>query len=484
MVVDPISTMFDLNNNYDKVRDHSLDMSAHRPRSPSMSSSECDEEYYVHVKQESDRMVEDKPVNSLGSFSLEYVTQEGQNNQVSKVADTTSNTRQQCAPTAGPALNHSPSENVVNIQLNYDPDQALDPESWDSNLHTVSLHRSMEHLASDVLNIKESLIRMQKYIAGKLIDGTKANEVKDLIGIGKALWEFISMVYESHWDALYTDDNNTSLRSKISLKFIPQVKNIPALGKSKDVAKLTFVLSIPPPILAKTLKEVREISKFFKKIGNSALKKSYAQASTSKQNSNVTSSNIVMNTLKIKEMFPNLPNKKIDSIQKVINSLNDKLKPRFNMTTKGPSHKQVIVPMSNNLGKRFTKDSSSHIININCALKNIKSNTCADFICADNKGVIISTNNVASNSNLHEIKKYAKNSLSANNDSIASPRLPQSKSYLKIVGILYFIDKSNTCVTSEDIECILKNNRIFNDIVLVSKPYIIKVSPKSDMVII
>ena len=74
MVVDPISTMFDLNNNYDKVRDHSLDMSAHRPRSPSMSSSECDEEYYVHVKQESDRMVEDKPVNSLGSFSLEYAT--------------------------------------------------------------------------------------------------------------------------------------------------------------------------------------------------------------------------------------------------------------------------------------------------------------------------------------------------------------------------------------------------------------------------
>jgi len=154
------------------------------------------------------------------------------------------------------------------------------------------------------------------------------------------------------------------------------------------------------------------------------------------------------------------------------------------MTTKGPSHKQVIVPMSNNLGKRFTKDSSSHIININRALKSIKSNTCADFIYADNKGIIISTNNITSNSDLQEIEKYVKNSLSANDDSIASPKLSQSKSCLKIVGISYFVDKSNTHVTFENIECILKNNHIFNDIVLVSKPCIIKISSKSDMAIV
>ena len=103
------------------------------------------------------------------------------------MANTTSNMRQQCAPTVGSALNHPPSENIVNIQLNYDANQALDPESWDSNFHAVSLHRSIEYLASNVLNIKESLFRMQKYIAGKSIDGTKANDVKDIIGMGKAL---------------------------------------------------------------------------------------------------------------------------------------------------------------------------------------------------------------------------------------------------------------------------------------------------------
>ena len=154
------------------------------------------------------------------------------------------------------------------------------------------------------------------------------------------------------------------------------------------------------------------------------------------------------------------------------------------MTTKGLSHKQVIIPISCNLSKRFIKDLSLHVININWVLKSIKSNICADFICADNKNIIISTNNVAVNSDLQEIEKYVKISLATNNDNISFPQLPQFKSYLKIVGISYFVDKSNICISFKDIECILKNNHIFNDIVLTSKPRIIKVSPRLDIAII
>jgi len=44
----------------------------------------------------------------------------------------------------------------------------------------------MEHLASDVKNIKDSLSRMCKYILGKSIDGDKANEVQDLKNVGKS----------------------------------------------------------------------------------------------------------------------------------------------------------------------------------------------------------------------------------------------------------------------------------------------------------
>jgi len=278
-------------------------------------------------------------------------------------------------------------------------------------------------------------------------------------------------------------ENNTTFRSKVKAKFNPQTRKSPIPSNDKDTAKLTFVLPIPLSILAKLLKEIKEISKYFKKIENLILKKFYSHASSNLTNNNNTSS-IAMNTLKIKEAFPKLLNKKIDTIQKVINKNKDKPKLRINMTTKGPLCKQIIILMSNELGKRFTKDSALHIININCILKNIKSNICADYISSDNKGVNIVTNNVASNSDLQEIEKYVKQSLDDNSNTIAFTRLSQSKSYLKIFGIPYYIDKSNTHITTEDMFDILKNTHIFNEIILASRPCIIKVSPKSDMAIV
>ena len=106
-----------------------------------------------------------------------------------------------------------------------------------------------------------------------------------------------------------------------------------------------------------------------------------------------------METLKIKEAFPNLQNKKIEQVQKLISG-NSKPKLYINMTTKRPSCKQVIVPMNIDNIRKFLKDSSTHIININSALKSIKSNVMADFIWIDDKGIVISTNNVASPSDL------------------------------------------------------------------------------------
>ena len=87
---------------------------------------------------------------------------------------------------------------MINIQLNYDIDQALDPKSWDSNFHAISLYRSIEYLVSDVKNIKDYLFRMHKYILGKAIEGNKVNSVKDFEGVGKAAWKFILFLYEVH----------------------------------------------------------------------------------------------------------------------------------------------------------------------------------------------------------------------------------------------------------------------------------------------
>ena len=226
----------------------------------------------------------------------------------------------------------------------------------------------------------------------------------------------------------------------------------------------------------KSPKEINEISKYFKKNPSSTQKKSYTQASSNR-------SNTARETLKIKEAFPSLQNKKIKLVQEIISS-EDKLKPHINMTTKRPSHKQVIVPMSIDNTNKFVKESCVHITNINRTLKNIKSDVIADFICVENKSMIISTNKVASLLDLQSIKKYIKNTHYIEVEQMEFLRLSQSKSYLKIIGILYLSKQTNTHITSNDIEKILKNIYIFNNIVLASKPRVIKVSPKSNIAIV
>ena len=134
--------------------------------------------------------------------------------------------------------------------------------------------------------------------------------------------------------------------------------------------------------------------------------------------------------------------------------------------------------------RKFLNDLSIHIINIDYTLKNILSNTIADFIHVDDKDVIITTNNVSFQSNLQEIEKYVKNFPTTDIEQVSSPRLLQSKSYLKIVGISYISKRSNTCISSEEVKNILKINHIFNNIILISKLHVIKVSPKSDIAII
>ena len=91
------------------------------------------------------------------------------------------------------------------------------------------------------------------------------------------------------------------------------------------------------------------------------------------------------------------------------------------MTTKGPFHKQIIVLMNKEAANMYIKNASSHISSINYALKSIKSNILADFICINDKRIIISTNNITSPSNLQEIEKCIKNSLLNDGDQVSSP---------------------------------------------------------------
>ena len=264
------------------------------------------------------------------------------------------------------------------------------------------------------------------------------------------------------------------------LKFtlrIQEVKN--KFKKNKLTDKPASFVKLPPPILAKTPKEINEISKFFKKNSQpkdkSDNRKLYAQALASFTN--------IKKILKIKETFPNLHAKKIENIQKVINN-NGKLKPKLNMTMKDSLRKQVIVSISNENKIKFIKSSSTHIMNFNRVLTGIKLEVMAEFVHSDQAGIIIVTNKVSSSLNLQTIKKYVKNSNYIDAKKVKVPCLPQSKLYLKIIDIPYMIENTNTLISANVIETIIKNNYIFNNIVIALKSHIIKVSLKSNIAII
>ena len=81
----------------------------------------------------------------------------------------------------------------------------MEPELWSGSFHPIFLHSSIEHFASNTKNIKVSLNFLAKYVQGKQINGNKVNDLDDFDGIGDAIWNFISSVYTSKWDALFTD---------------------------------------------------------------------------------------------------------------------------------------------------------------------------------------------------------------------------------------------------------------------------------------
>jgi len=78
------------------------------------------------------------------------------------------------------------------------------------------------------------------------------------------------------------------------------------------------------------------------------------------------------------------------------------------MTIKSSSRKQVIIPMNANNSEAIILQESTHISNINRLLKGMKSEILADFICSNNKGVVIMTNKAAATSDLSIIRKYIK----------------------------------------------------------------------------
>ena len=484
-------------DNFDEVRGRTNSHNSSSSRDTSMSSTKSSVAYHERMEQNNGMDVDDPPKDSSPELSYE-TTQE----KVTRLGMATENqmnmrpTQVNLAPNSCPQCGSGNHPNMtpphgstaqdkesafINVPLPYDPNAPMDPEIWNGGFHPISLHGSIEHIASDAKSIKDSLKFMAKYISNKQVQLSKANDLDDLDGIGDVVWLFISSVYDSNWNVLFTDNKTNTLRKKIAYKFTPRVQVTPHKN-SKEINKPSpaSIERIPPLIPAKSLKEANIISKFFKNkdldASTTAKTKFYVQVS--RQNTSTT------DVIKIKKTFPSIGAEKIDQINDIIKGV-PKQKSCIQMTTKGPSCKQVIIFMGNENNINFIKNSFIHVTNLNRNLRNTKSEVLVDFIHSDPLGIMVVTNKVSLPSDLLIIENYVKNSESIDFTQVNSPYLPQSKFYLKIIGIPYFSHSNmQDRLTSNNIEHIIKQNHIFNNVTLVSKLRVIKVSPKLDMTII
>ena len=135
------------------------------------------------------------------SHALLYKITQEKAFQVSKVANTNNS---MVTTTPQYVLSEHPNiistyvdDAVINIQLQYDLNTPTEPNLWDGSFHPISLHSSIEHIASDSKNIKDLLNFMAKYIVKKQVNLAKSDDLEDFKGIGEVIWNLISLVYQS-----------------------------------------------------------------------------------------------------------------------------------------------------------------------------------------------------------------------------------------------------------------------------------------------
>ena len=247
-------------------------------RSSLILSNTSSVSYYECMEIDSNKL-ENINMESIKSFQLSFTDNSNNSTLVSRVADNSSTDKSKHvfneASTSVPIpSSYSPNNNIsesnnskqslININLLYNMNQAIYQDIWNRNFQLVSLHGILEHLPLDIENIKVSIYYISKYILNRFVERGKVNDFDDLNDVGKVVWEFISTFYNSGWNTLHIE-NKVFLRNKVASKFTLKTINTPKLRNTKTTKKLALVSFLSFSILAKSLKEVRDLTKFFKK---------------------------------------------------------------------------------------------------------------------------------------------------------------------------------------------------------------------------
>ena len=368
--------------------------------------------------------------------------------------------------------------------LDYSEGQLAITSSWDGAHQALSIFGTEDTQSKDSKMILKSIKRIRIYIKHHPTDKVPPKE--DFILVVRNLWKLIDTIYITKWDSLiFEKEKSLTIRKCVGEYIMPYYKQKQLSTPTSNIEINTSISppsaeTTPPPTINISVAPPppnKNIESTVKKAPKSLnMKKSYMQASKSNVSYNIE------DILRVKEAFPALSVNEVGKMLKIKNSRESSKKPRINMTTRGPSRKEVIIPMTKHIAKLIVNSAHTHISNINKGLKSSKSDIVADFIHITNNGIVITTNKLANDLNLSTIENYLKNIKNVNSDSIESLHLPRSKLYMKIIGLSYKIKQE--VISPDYIESILKEIHLFKDVMLASKSHVIKVSLKSDIAVV
>ena len=355
--------------------------------------------------------------------------------------------------------------------------------------------------AEDIKPISQALKQVIDFISKNQVNNLVPDDTPAFISMGSFLWTLTRAAFDSRWDhfCIAQDPDSPALNQAIRNLYKSNTpKDIPRqTNYNRKISDRAMPASRVQPTQEST--QYNNVARKLPKPRTPAPPRtSYAQAACTNTKKtparpSTAEPDDLANILKLKEIFPELSSECILAIhqsgfgpnqQEHLEDTNSKPKTHIKMTSHGPSRKQVVVPTNKTIADRVL-EYAAHVINLlNKALLTIHSGLKVESIWRAWKGISMATNGVALASDLSIIKKCLNNDMEFTDNDIGSPHLPQSKTYLKILGVLFWCNQSSLPVTPAQVEGILAKTPVFEGITLVSKPRIIRASPRSDMAVI
>ena len=117
------------------------------------------------------------------------------------------------------------------------------------------------------------------------------------------------------------------------------------------------------------------------------------------------------------------------------------------MTTQRPTRHQVLIPLAPAAAEVVVANAASAVESCNKGLVSARSKLRVESVRKAWDGVSMSTNSVASVAELEVIKQWLKKTAGLGVITEVELHLPQSKSFLKVLGIPYWNSKSFLPVT-------------------------------------